>query len=206
MGSKRPILQFVSIKRKDCGEWAIPGVCPLFKKKWQINFWSNVLFHSTVVTDQCWCLWQGMVDPGEKVSLTLQREFSEEAMNSLAVSPSERAKIHERITNLFKSAGFTVSRRHRFKITSQLWCNSEKRNIFFANRFSKDMWMIPGTPTTPGWRRSPSISTMSQVSISFSFFFYFYFENVVRSSFFHKSLWITKRVFCPALTRPLLSP
>lgn len=24
--SKRPILQFVSIKRKDCGEWAIPGV------------------------------------------------------------------------------------------------------------------------------------------------------------------------------------
>lgn len=25
--SKRPILQFVSIKRKDCGEWAIPGVC-----------------------------------------------------------------------------------------------------------------------------------------------------------------------------------
>lgn len=33
--SKRPILQFVSIKRKDCGEWAIPGVCdfafpPLF--------------------------------------------------------------------------------------------------------------------------------------------------------------------------------
>lgn len=24
--SKKPILQFVSIKRKDCGEWAIPGV------------------------------------------------------------------------------------------------------------------------------------------------------------------------------------
>lgn len=24
--SKQPILQFVSIKRKDCGEWAIPGV------------------------------------------------------------------------------------------------------------------------------------------------------------------------------------
>lgn len=52
-----------------------------------------------------------MVDPGEKVSLTLQREFSEEALNSLAVSPSERAKILERITSLFKSAGFMVSSR-----------------------------------------------------------------------------------------------
>ncbi|XP_036945733.1 ADP-ribose pyrophosphatase, mitochondrial isoform X1 [Acanthopagrus latus] len=73
--SKQPILQFVSIKRKDCGEWAIPG---------------------------------GMVDPGEQVSLTLQREFSEEAMNSLVVPPAERAKIHERITKLFKSPGFQV--------------------------------------------------------------------------------------------------
>uniref|UniRef100_A0A3Q4BCH8 ADP-ribose pyrophosphatase, mitochondrial n=1 Tax=Mola mola TaxID=94237 RepID=A0A3Q4BCH8_MOLML len=71
--SKLPILQFVAIKRKDCGEWAIPG---------------------------------GMVDPGEQVSLTLQREFSEEALNSLAVQPSERAQIHERITKLFKSPGF----------------------------------------------------------------------------------------------------
>ncbi|KAF3700405.1 ADP-ribose pyrophosphatase, mitochondrial [Channa argus] len=73
--SKRPILQFVSIKRKDCGEWAIPG---------------------------------GMVDPGEQVSLTLQREFSEEAMNSISASPEEKAEIHQRITNLFNSLGFQV--------------------------------------------------------------------------------------------------
>ncbi|GAA6226107.1 ADP-ribose pyrophosphatase, mitochondrial [Lates japonicus] len=73
--TKLPVLQFVAIKRKDCGEWAIPG---------------------------------GMVDPGEQVSLTLQREFSEEALNSLSVSPSERAKLHERITKLFKSPGFQV--------------------------------------------------------------------------------------------------
>ncbi|XP_030590777.1 ADP-ribose pyrophosphatase, mitochondrial [Archocentrus centrarchus] len=73
--SARPLLQFVSIKRKDCGEWAIPG---------------------------------GMVDPGEQVSLTLQREFSEEALNSLSASPEDRAKIQERITNLFKSSGFEV--------------------------------------------------------------------------------------------------
>ncbi|KAG7505697.1 ADP-ribose pyrophosphatase, mitochondrial [Solea senegalensis] len=73
--SKRPVLQFVSIKRKDCGEWAIPG---------------------------------GMVDAGEQVSLTLQREFSEEALNSLSVSPSEKAEIHKRINKLFKSPGFQV--------------------------------------------------------------------------------------------------
>uniref|UniRef100_A0A5F8GZ34 Nudix hydrolase domain-containing protein n=1 Tax=Monodelphis domestica TaxID=13616 RepID=A0A5F8GZ34_MONDO len=48
--SGKDILQFVAIKRKDCGEWAIPG---------------------------------GMVDPGEKISATLKREFGEEAMNSL---------------------------------------------------------------------------------------------------------------------------
>lgn len=51
---------------------------------------------------------QGMVDPGEQVSLTLQREFSEEALNSLSSSPAERAEIHQRITNLFKSSGFMV--------------------------------------------------------------------------------------------------
>uniref|UniRef100_A0A3B4AVP1 ADP-ribose pyrophosphatase, mitochondrial n=1 Tax=Periophthalmus magnuspinnatus TaxID=409849 RepID=A0A3B4AVP1_9GOBI len=73
--SKRPILQFVSIKRKDCGEWAIPG---------------------------------GMVDPGEQISLTLQREFSEEALNSLAMSASDKTKLHARITNLFKSPGIEV--------------------------------------------------------------------------------------------------
>ncbi|KAJ3601312.1 hypothetical protein NHX12_032283 [Muraenolepis orangiensis] len=73
--TKRPVLQFISIKRKDCGEWAIPG---------------------------------GMVDPGELVSLTLQREFSEEALNSIAATAGERAKTHERITKLFNSPGFQV--------------------------------------------------------------------------------------------------
>ncbi|KAJ8347354.1 hypothetical protein SKAU_G00287550 [Synaphobranchus kaupii] len=73
--SELPVLQFISIKRKDCGEWAIPG---------------------------------GMVDPGEVVSLTLQREFSEEALNSLKASPKEKEKLQERITRLFKSPGLQV--------------------------------------------------------------------------------------------------
>lgn len=73
--SKLPVLQFVSIKRLDCGEWAIPG---------------------------------GMVDPGERISQTLQREFSEEALNSLKASDSEREKIQKRISELFSSAGLQV--------------------------------------------------------------------------------------------------
>ncbi|XP_043956852.1 ADP-ribose pyrophosphatase, mitochondrial [Gambusia affinis] len=73
--SEKPILQFVSIKRRDCGEWAIPG---------------------------------GMVDPGEQVSLTLQREFSEEALNSLSLKQSEKEDIHKRIQKFFGSAGFQV--------------------------------------------------------------------------------------------------
>lgn len=43
-------LQFVAIKRRDNGEWAIPG---------------------------------GMVDPGEAVSVTLKREFTEEALEGV---------------------------------------------------------------------------------------------------------------------------
>ncbi|XP_069042396.1 ADP-ribose pyrophosphatase, mitochondrial isoform X2 [Lepisosteus oculatus] len=70
-----PVLQFISIKRKDCGEWALPG---------------------------------GMVDPGEKVSATLQREFSEEALNSLALPSEERARLSQRITELFSSPGLQV--------------------------------------------------------------------------------------------------
>lgn len=57
-----------------------------------------------------------MVDPGEQVSLTLQREFSEEALNSLSASPLEKEEILKRITKLFKSSGFQVSNFH--KITS----------------------------------------------------------------------------------------
>ncbi|XP_054996349.1 ADP-ribose pyrophosphatase, mitochondrial isoform X1 [Sorex araneus] len=66
--SGKNILQFVAIKRKDCGEWAIPG---------------------------------GMVDPGEKISATLRREFSEEALNSLQKSSAEKRQLEEQLHKLF---------------------------------------------------------------------------------------------------------
>jgi glycine cleavage system regulatory protein len=54
-----------------------------------------------------------MVDPGELMSLTLQCEFSEETLNTLAVSSQDRDHIHERITQMFNSLGLEVSRLER---------------------------------------------------------------------------------------------
>ena len=60
-------LQMVAIKRKDTGEWAIPG---------------------------------GMVDEGEMVSVTLKREFTEEAGGHM--EQSSMARFNELTTELFK--------------------------------------------------------------------------------------------------------
>ncbi|KAG3264502.1 hypothetical protein H1C71_000786 [Ictidomys tridecemlineatus] len=73
--SGKNMLQFVAIKRKDCGEWAIPG---------------------------------GMVDPGEKISTTLKREFGEEAMNSLQKSRIERQELEKDLHRLFSQEHFVV--------------------------------------------------------------------------------------------------
>ena len=43
-----------------------------------------------------------MVDPGEKVSLTVKREFMEEAANGLEKSDKEREEITKKIEALFQ--------------------------------------------------------------------------------------------------------
>lgn len=48
-----------------------------------------------------WAIPGGMVDPGEEVSLTLKREFGEEAMNSEGVSAEEKAAIEAQVAKLF---------------------------------------------------------------------------------------------------------
>lgn len=109
-----------------------------------------------------------MVDPGEQISLTLQREFSEEALNSLGASAAERAKIHDRITKLFNSAGFQVQPRSPSHLHADMfWVRNEDKIkfSFFFFRFIKAMWTIRGTLTMPGWRRLLSTSTMNQVAI-----------------------------------------
>ena len=42
-----------------------------------------------------------MVDPGEKVSATLKREFSEEALNTLTMSEKELHALESNINELF---------------------------------------------------------------------------------------------------------
>ncbi|XP_052538982.1 ADP-ribose pyrophosphatase, mitochondrial [Tympanuchus pallidicinctus] len=91
------ILQFVAIKRRDCGEWAIPG---------------------------------GMVDPGEKISATLKREFGEEALNSLQKSPEEKAELEKQLQRLFSQEHFVVYRGYVDdpRNTDNAWMETEAVN------------------------------------------------------------------------------
>ena len=67
--SGKNLLEFVSIQRKDSGEWAIPG---------------------------------GMVDPGEKVSVTVKREFMEEALDSTGSGKENTEQMKEMIGEFFE--------------------------------------------------------------------------------------------------------
>lgn len=48
------------------------------------------------------CL-QGMVDAGESLSVTLKREFGEEALNTLEVPNEQRDFIKQHLDQIFKS-------------------------------------------------------------------------------------------------------
>ncbi|GAB1607934.1 ADP-ribose pyrophosphatase, mitochondrial-like isoform X1, partial [Argonauta hians] len=50
-----------------------------------------------------WAIPGGMVDAGELVSATLQREFSEEALNSFNMSPEQRSKLRSCLDVFFKN-------------------------------------------------------------------------------------------------------
>ncbi|CAF0888397.1 unnamed protein product [Brachionus calyciflorus] len=50
-----------------------------------------------------WAIPGGMCDPGEKVSITLKREFMEEALNSLSMSDEQRKQFQDKLSNLFNN-------------------------------------------------------------------------------------------------------
>ena len=64
------LIEVVLIKRRDTGEWAIPG---------------------------------GMVEAGDSVSLTLKKEFGEEAMDSFGMTPSQKRTMIRQLDRLFKT-------------------------------------------------------------------------------------------------------
>ena len=84
--------------------------------------------------DKEWAIPGGMVDPGETISMTLKREFTEEALNSL--SDSQRYLINQ---NLIKLNCILV------KI---ILINYFKMDIYYI----KVMSMILETQTTLGWK------------------------------------------------------
>lgn len=49
-----------------------------------------------------------MVDPGEKISDTLKREFGEEALNSLQKSSTEKRELEEQLYRLFSQEHLVV--------------------------------------------------------------------------------------------------
>jgi len=58
--------------------------------------------------NQEWAIPGGMVDAGETVSLTLSREFSEEALNSLQLTSQQKTVIQNHIKKLFNNPTTTI--------------------------------------------------------------------------------------------------
>lgn len=71
-----------------------------------------------------------MVDPGEKISATLKREFGEEALNSLQKSPEEKAELEKQLHKLFSQEHFVVYRGYVDdpRNTDNAWMETEAVN------------------------------------------------------------------------------
>lgn len=91
----------LSVKFLPCPEYVADGCKSKgAKNKWNLSD-SNFFFSSPPS--------KGMVDPGEKISATLKREFGEEALNSLQKSPEEKAELEKQLHKLFSQEHFVVS-------------------------------------------------------------------------------------------------
>ena len=63
-----------------------------------------------------WAIPGGMVDPGEVVSLTLRREFMEEALNSLEMTELQRAETVAALNTLFSAGRYIEPLAHAQKL------------------------------------------------------------------------------------------
>ncbi|XP_014277142.1 ADP-ribose pyrophosphatase, mitochondrial isoform X2 [Halyomorpha halys] len=81
-----------------------------------------------------WAIPGGMVDPGEVVSATLKREFLEEALNSLEMSPDNKKSVEENLNNFFNQ-GITVYQGYVDDIrnTDNAWIETTAQNFHDKN-------------------------------------------------------------------------
>uniref|UniRef100_H3A048 ADP-ribose pyrophosphatase, mitochondrial n=1 Tax=Latimeria chalumnae TaxID=7897 RepID=H3A048_LATCH len=73
-------------------------------------FWKEMLNYGWMDGEDHWesALAKGMVDPGEKISMTLKREFGEEALNMLKKSEQEKRELQEKLQKLFSQEHLEV--------------------------------------------------------------------------------------------------
>lgn len=64
-----------------------------------------------------------MVDPGDNVTNTLKKEFGEEALNSLELSPEENKKIHESLEDLFHHGTMVIKKVYKKIVNLFLLCH-----------------------------------------------------------------------------------
>ncbi|XP_037385636.1 ADP-ribose pyrophosphatase, mitochondrial isoform X2 [Talpa occidentalis] len=70
----------------------------------------NILQFVAIERKDCgeWAIPGGMVDPGEKMSATLKREFAEEGFNSLQKSCAEKKELEEQLHKLFSQEHLVI--------------------------------------------------------------------------------------------------
>ena len=82
------------------------NICPLYLSVSKYLLIELKLFPFFFFEQKCDS--QGMVDPGEKISATLKREFGEEALNSLQKSSAEKRELQEKLHKLFNQEHLVV--------------------------------------------------------------------------------------------------
>jgi ADP-ribose pyrophosphatase len=136
--SGKPILQFVSIRRLDTNEWAIPGVITNYTDRHCIFQTMNIINHWN-------CFEKGMCDPGEKISQTLKREFMEEATDCLGSNQDSREQIEHHLTSLFENGVEVSNRPRRPKFTHDFLLRLTCFFFSFFNRSTEVMSTIHET-------------------------------------------------------------
>ena len=94
------------------------------------------------------------MEAGDTVSITLKKEFGEEAMNSMEATEEEKKEIEAHIDTLFHNGEEVTSIRPIPPVHISHHC-----------RYTLDMWTTRATQTMLGWKQLPTTSMMKQVLI-----------------------------------------